>query len=81
MNHLTEMCQWSYSFVFRTDFRQGIKRLKVNRYFIDPDLKNLLVFPSKTKFFDYEIYQQRKILLMDKVCAMEWIVFTVIILI
>jgi hypothetical protein len=55
------------SFFFRTDFRKGVKRLSQSKYFIDPDIEHVLVFPSTTKFFDYEIYLNRHILLMDKV--------------
>ncbi|CAF4081115.1 unnamed protein product [Rotaria sp. Silwood2] len=49
-----------------TNFRKGVKRLSKTKYFIDPDIEHVLVFPSGTKFFDYDIYLKRHILLMDK---------------
>jgi hypothetical protein len=52
---------------FRTNFRKSVKRLSKSKYFIDPDIEHVLVFPSDTKFFDYDIYTNRHILLMDKV--------------
>ncbi|CAF0985147.1 unnamed protein product [Adineta steineri] len=50
----------------RTNFRKGVKRLAEMKYFIDPDIEHVLVFRSNTKFFDYEIYLNRHMLLMDK---------------
>ena len=57
----------SVFFYSRANFRRGVKRLTQPKYFIDPDIEHVLVFPSGTKFFDYEIYTNRHILLMDKV--------------
>lgn len=58
-------------FVCRTDFQTGVKRLKKvkskMKYFLDPQIEHVLVFPFNTKFFDYDIYLKRHLLLMDKV--------------
>lgn len=54
-------------FISRTNFQKSVKRLKQSKYFIDPDIEHVLVFPTGTKFFDYDIYNKRHILLMDKV--------------
>ncbi|CAF0995406.1 unnamed protein product [Adineta ricciae] len=50
----------------KVNFRKGVKRLAEWKYFIDPDVEHVLVFQSGTKFFEYEIYLNRHILLMDK---------------
>ena len=58
-------------FVCRTDFQAGVQRLSKlkskMKYFIDPEIEHVLVFPPNTKFFENEIYLKRHLLLMDKV--------------
>lgn len=63
-----EYCYVIYLFsLCRTNFRQGVERLVTSKYFLDPDIEHVLVFEPKTKFFQYDIYTNRDILLMDKV--------------
>lgn len=50
----------------KDDFQENFVKLKPNRYFVDPLIENLLVFFPNTKFFGNEIYENRRILLMDK---------------
>ncbi|CAF4212763.1 unnamed protein product [Rotaria socialis] len=47
-------------------FHKSVKRLSNLKYFIDPEVEHVLVFATGTKFFDYDIYLNRHILLMDK---------------
>ncbi|CAF1477344.1 unnamed protein product, partial [Didymodactylos carnosus] len=48
------------------DIQTGIDRLTNSTYFKDPQVANILVFPTDTKFFDYDIYKNRHLILMDK---------------